>query len=124
MNWLVYHIASGHAFFSGVVLVILAAMTSISGSPLTKRIGVLFCLLGAIAIAVSATPLPYVYYGLAVAATLAWLSSATLKRWRTGTRVAVIVTWSLAAAAELPYHHSGMNTVAFSARSLKSTAWS
>ena len=38
MNWLVYHIASGHAFFTGVALFIIAALVSIRVSLVPKRV--------------------------------------------------------------------------------------
>lgn len=104
MNWLVYHIASGHAFFSGVVLIIVAALASTRLTPIAKRLTVLAFLIGAIAIAISSTAIPYWYYGTAIVITIAWLISGYLERWRRWTRIAVIVTWSIAAAIELPYH--------------------
>jgi acyl-CoA thioesterase-1 len=104
MNWLVYHIASGHAFFSGVALISVAALASTRWTPITTRLTVLFFLIGAIAIAISSTAIPHWYYGIAIAITLAWLISAYLKNWRRWTRLSVIVAWAVAAAIELPYH--------------------
>ncbi len=49
MNWVIYHIASGHAFFSGVALVILAALTSTQSTPTATRVTVWGFLIGAIA---------------------------------------------------------------------------
>ena len=75
MNWLVYHIVSGHAFFTGVALVIIAALASTRPNPITKRVTVLEFLTGAIAIAISSTAIPYWYYGVALVATAAWTIS-------------------------------------------------
>jgi len=104
MNWLVYHIASGHAFFSGVALIIVAALASTRPTPITKRLTVFALLIGAIAIAISSTAIPYWYYAIAIVVTIAWLISAFLKNWRRWTRRSVIVAWTVAAGIELPYH--------------------
>lgn len=104
MNWLVYHIASGHAFFSGVALVTVAAVASTRSTQFTNRLTGLFFVIGAISIAISSTPIPYWYYGFAIAITLAWLGSAYIENWRWWTRLSFIAAWMLAAAIELPYH--------------------
>jgi acyl-CoA thioesterase-1 len=104
MNWLVYHIASGHAFFSGVALIIVAAVASTGSTPITKRLAVFSFLIGAIAIAISSTAIPYWYYTVAIVITTSWLVSAYLENWRRWTRISVIVAWAIAAAIELPYH--------------------
>jgi acyl-CoA thioesterase I len=90
MNWLVYHIAGGHAFFSGVALVILAALASTQSKPLAIRFSVWGFLIGAMAISISSTPLPYWYYGIAVAVTIAWVVSRYVVRWRRWATFAVI----------------------------------
>jgi acyl-CoA thioesterase I len=46
MNPIVYHIASGQAFFTGVVLVLLAALLSLRESSLARRVMVLSFLVG------------------------------------------------------------------------------
>ncbi len=104
MNWLVYHIASGHAFFTGVLLIIVAALASTQSTPIRKRLTVLAFLIGVIAIAISSTAIPYWYYGIAVVITVLWLVSAHLESWRRWTRISVIVAWGIAAAIERPYH--------------------
>lgn len=104
MNGIVYHIASGQAFFSGVTLLVAAAAVSTRTAPIAKRLTAWACLIGAIGIAVSATPIPYWYYGIAVVVTLAWLLSAQVENGRRWSRAAVILVWSAAAGIELPYH--------------------
>ncbi len=104
MNCLVYHIASGQSFFTGVVLVIIAAVASTRSNPIAKRVVVLTFLLGAIAIAISSTAIPYWYYAVAVCGTAAWAISGWVKKWRRWTPFAVIAAWGLAAAIEAPYH--------------------
>ncbi len=104
MNWLVYHIASGHAFFSGVAFIIVAVLASSRSTPVTKRIAALAFLIGTIAVAISSTAIPYWYYGIAVVATISWLISGYLENWRRWTRISVTVAWAVAAGIELPYH--------------------
>ncbi len=65
MNWLVFHIASGQAFFTGVALVILAALASTWSHAARRRIATFCFLIGSIAIVVSATPIPFWVYGVA-----------------------------------------------------------
>ena len=50
MNWLVFHLISGDAFFTGVALLIVAVLTSVRASPSFRRIMALSLLLGLIAI--------------------------------------------------------------------------
>ncbi|HUS39386.1 MAG TPA: GDSL-type esterase/lipase family protein [Pirellulales bacterium] len=104
MNWLVYHIVSGHAFFTGVTLLIIAAVSSTRSHPIVRRVTVLTFLVGVIAVVVSSTAIPYWYYGIAVVATLAWIASRYRKRWRRWAPYAVSSVWLIAAFIELPYH--------------------
>lgn len=104
MNWIVYHIASGHVFFSGVAFFIAAAVTSAGSTGLARRLKVFFVLIAAIAIAVSSTAIPYWSYIVASVITMFWLVSANVEGWRSWTRAAVVVAWAIACAIELPYH--------------------
>ncbi len=104
MNWLVFHVASGQGFFSGVALVILAAFTSTRTLPAAKRVTSLAFCLGTIAIVISSTAIPYWCYGLAVAATLAWFASAYVVRWRGWTAAGLAAAWLVAGLFEFPYH--------------------
>lgn len=47
MNWIVFHVASGQSFFSGIILICLAAAPSLAASSLIRRISVLAFLIGA-----------------------------------------------------------------------------
>ncbi len=71
LNALIYHIASGHAFFSGIASIHLAAILSF-GSPNRVRslARTISALLGLLLIAFSATPLPVWFYLIAVIVTL------------------------------------------------------
>lgn len=104
MNWLVYHIASGHAFFTGVGLVILAVLVSRRNKPIANRIAALAFLIGAIAITISSTPIPYLYYVVALVLTVAWVISRYVKSWNRWAPTAVVAVWLVAAALEIPYH--------------------
>jgi acyl-CoA thioesterase-1 len=104
MNWLVFHIVSGHSFFTGVALIVTAALASTRSRPLFKRFADLFFLLGIIAIVVSSTAIPYWYYAIATAATFGWIASRFKTQWRHWATLAVVSVWLVAALIELPYH--------------------
>jgi acyl-CoA thioesterase I len=102
MNWLVFHVASGQSFFSGVALVIVAAVASRSSKAVLKRIAVLGFVIGVIAIVISSTPIPYWYYGVALVPTAVWIASAYVTKWRRWSAFAVVAAWTIAAVIE--YH--------------------
>ena len=104
MNWLVYHIVSGQAFFTGVALLILAAVSSTRSRPIFGRITALSFLIGIIAVVVSSTAISYWWYGVAGAVTLVWIASRYKPDWRRWSVYAVVVVWLIAALLELPYH--------------------
>ena len=104
MNWLVYHIVSGQAFFTGVGLLILAAVSSTSTRPIFSRITVLSFLIGVIAVVISSTAISYWCYGVAGAVTLVWIASRFKPAWRRWSAYAVVAVWLIAALLELPYH--------------------
>lgn len=124
MNWLVYHVVSGHVFFTGIALLLLAVWSSKQtelkrtelqsnhASPkkakLWRRLGALAFILGCIAIIISSTAIPYVLYGIAGLVTVAWLISLCRESWRHSTQrrlpYGMVGVWLLAAAFELPYH--------------------
>lgn len=104
MNWFVYHIASGHVFFTGVALVIVAALASTSTKPIANRVAVPAFLIGAVAIAISSTAIPYWYYAFAVVVTVVWALSRYLRKLRRWAPYAVIAAWVIAAVLEIPYH--------------------
>lgn len=104
MNWLIYHVASGHVFFTGVTLIIIAALVSDPSKPVTRRITVWAFLIGATAITISSTAIPYWYYAVAIIVTVAWAVSQYSKQCRCWSTCAVISAWAVAAALEIPYH--------------------
>jgi acyl-CoA thioesterase-1 len=103
MNFLVYHIASGQSFFTGVALIIVAAVVFMRSKPIAKRIGVVAFLVGVIAIAISSTAIPYWYYAVAIGITVAWAVSGWFNRWLRWTSFALIAVWAIAAAIEAPW---------------------
>ena len=104
MNWLVYHVVSGQAFFTGCILLIVAAVTSMQSRAVLKRITVLSFLIGVIAVVVSSTAIPYWHYGIAAAVTLASFVSRFRPNWRRRVAYAVAAVWLGAALFELPYY--------------------
>lgn len=104
MNPIVFHIASGEAFFTGVALIIVAALLSLRENRLARRLVVLSFLLGVILVAVSSTPLPWWFYGTAALVTLVWLGAVLKKRWRRESVMAVVVVWFIGLMLEVPYH--------------------
>jgi acyl-CoA thioesterase-1 len=104
MNWLVFHLISGQAFFSGAALLIASALASLSSRSLAKRFAVLSFLVGSLAIVLSSSAIPYWYYGIAGVVTLVWIVSRFRPRWRKGAVSAVVVVWIGAIAFEVPYH--------------------
>jgi acyl-CoA thioesterase-1 len=104
MNPIVYHAASGHAFFSGVALICTAGVLSVQKPVLCGRIAAVFFLLGVFAVAVSSTPLSETAYAIAAAASCGWLFSAFMPSWRRRAASVMIAVWLLLVILELPYH--------------------
>jgi acyl-CoA thioesterase I len=109
-HWLLFHIVSGHAFFTGAACLLLAVGLSTACAGRWRRSARnLLALLGGLLAAVSATPLPPVLYAVLIAASVLWiLGMANSKRLRkrafVGLRVAAVLAWTLAVLVELPNH--------------------
>jgi acyl-CoA thioesterase-1 len=104
MNWLVFHIVSGQAFFSGAFLIGVAAIVSVSNRPAIRRFTVSAFLLGSIAVLVSSTAISYLMVAAIAGATLAWGVSYGKATWRRRTAAAVVGVWVVATGLEIPYH--------------------
>lgn len=104
MNWLVYHVVSGHAFFTGVLLMVVAAVASTRERRVFHRIAVVAGVVGLIAIAISSTPIPYWMYAIAGTVTLIWVFSRYRKPWRKRARWAMVAAWLFAMLFELQFH--------------------
>lgn len=107
-RWLVFHVASGQAFFSGVACLTIAVYLSArNGRGQRHRLmarNALVCLGGLLAF-VSATPLPPWFNLLLLLATLLWLTCEAFGgQLVPGLRVAAAVVWVAAALVEWPYH--------------------
>ncbi len=109
-RWLLFHIASGQAFFSGAVCMIIAVGLTAwkQGRVIRASRNALACL-GGLSVVVSATPLsPWFYFLLLLASLLGLAKTAFDERssgWPAlGLRGAVILVWVAAMLAELPYH--------------------
>lgn len=107
---LIYHVASGQAFFSGAALILLATIApgQSPGRWGTLARTVATCL-GLCLVAASATPLPTWSYTLAGIVSVAWLGVLGARgkaspAARRSSRVAVVVVWTLGMAFELPHH--------------------
>ena len=104
MNWLVYHIVSGHAFFIGTFLMIVAAFASTQSRSVFRRLSVLTFLVGSIAVVVSSTAIPYWFYVVAGVITLAWVVSLLRKKPRRWAPRSMAAVWLIVALVEVPYH--------------------
>ena len=104
MNWLVYPIVSGQSFVTGLALLVVAAFASTRTKPIFRRVTVLSFLIGAIAVVVSSTAIPYWYYAVAVTVTMVWITSRFKNEWRRQSAFAMAGAWLIAALIELPHH--------------------
>jgi len=104
MNPLVFHIASGHSFFTGIALIIAGVAVSARAESRSSRAVTLLLAMGAILIAISSTPIPYWLYALCAAATVGWLIGRRNSKWQRPVSWICVVAWLAAGAVELPYH--------------------
>jgi acyl-CoA thioesterase I len=108
-NLVLYHIFSGHAFFSGVGLLSIAILLSSFSARRESRIRwTSLCVLSLVLVTVSAPPLPKAFHILATFLTSGWLVIELTRRspkWlRVGSRIAVALVWGAAVVLEIPYH--------------------
>lgn len=104
-NWLVSHIASGQAFFSGAGLVLFSVLARHWGGRIARRCVPVAFIVGVILVALSSAPLPAWLYALVTAATTAWLISLRwFKRWQNKAAIVAAVLWIGCVAAEIPFH--------------------
>lgn len=110
-RWILFHIASGHAFFSGVACELAAIALSTIGKKRWSLIARnLLAGLGTILIALSAAPLPPWLYVVLVLALLLWIAAESRRERFVSNRLVRLIraTAALASAAclivEWPYH--------------------
>lgn len=104
MNAVVFHIVSGHSFFTGVALILIAVWASVQDRPVYRRVTALSFVIGVIAVFVSSTPIPYWWYAVAATASMVWMASYYKTSWRRWAACCAAVSWVIAATMELPYH--------------------
>ncbi|WP_425616659.1 SGNH/GDSL hydrolase family protein [Anatilimnocola sp. NA78] len=104
MNPLVYHIASGQSFFTGIALMLAGAILSQWPQRTCHRIAVLLMIVAALAIVLSSTAISYWFYVLAIAGSLPWVLSGFRQDWQHWAPHCLMAGWLFAAAAEVPYH--------------------
>src|SRR5262249_20027137 len=108
MNWVIYLLGSGAAFFLGAGLLLAAPALFSNRRRWLSRRGTPVVLLGLGLVAVSATPLPYWFYAVAAGLTLCCMiteeaKSDLLRRRRVVFRALAAAVWLVAVALELPY---------------------
>lgn len=106
MNPIVFHIASGHAFFSGIAMVLFGIAAMGQSRPWLQRAGVATAIVGLILIPLTSTAIPYYVYAIAIAGGLVWIVSAFVKSWRAWAPYVAAGGWLLAAACDVPHHFS------------------
>ena len=110
MRWVIYLFGSGVVFFlgAGFVLTALALFSGCRRQP-WKVLASLCVVMGLLLVGLSATPLPYWFYGIALTVTLVWVvaerhADGWLFARRTLLRGVVVAVWALAVLLELRYH--------------------
>src|SRR4051794_39606576 len=104
MSWIIFFFGTGLAFFTGIAILFAALL----GACLRRgywagRVVTVAALFGLMLVALSSTPLPYWFYGLAGIYTLLWMAR---ERWelsmgiRRGIRLGATVVWFAALLLE------------------------
>jgi acyl-CoA thioesterase-1 len=107
---LIYHVASGQAFFTGVALITLAVLLALRPTNRWRSLGrTIAACAGLLLIASSATPLPAWFSPVVEVLTLAWIVAESSARARfriprPWLRGGVLAAWWMGLALELPYH--------------------
>lgn len=104
MNPIVFHFASGHAFFTGTALLLLSAGLSCFGSDVVKRITVGAFIFGVAIVVISAAPIPYWCYGLTGLGAIAWGISYFYEAARIWCRIGFALSCVIPIGFEIPYH--------------------
>lgn len=107
-GWFLYHVASGHAFFTGIALILAAVAVRAIAKKRRRAAGVLTSF-GVLLVAISATPLPWSAYAASAATLVAWAWAETRRpplspRRLLVVRAATVVACIAVGAKELPFH--------------------
>ncbi|MGC1274661.1 MAG: GDSL-type esterase/lipase family protein [Planctomycetaceae bacterium] len=109
VDWFLYHVASGHAFFSGMGLIAVAVVLAATRTPVPRRGVSVLVLVGVLLAAISATPLPWFVYAITGVAVAAGLYAETRRDRLSHDRLvlarsAAVVSIVVAVSLEVPYH--------------------
>lgn len=104
MERLIFHVGSGQMFFTGIGMLTLATLLCGSRKKLIVRIGVLLFIVGLIAAAISATPVPTWSVVVAGVVFLCWLATGAESKYKVPSCFAWLTCLALLAAFEAPYH--------------------
>lgn len=103
MNPVVFHIASGDSFFSGIGLLLTSFALARSSRQLINRLTGVTFIAGIVAIAASSTAIPYWIYGIAGVTTGVWIASRYVPSWQERASFVATAVWLSATAIELPW---------------------
>jgi acyl-CoA thioesterase-1 len=113
-GWFLYHVASGHIFFTGLALIVAAVAFSAVALPAAtgdrrRRLVWILAVLGLLSVATSATPLPWTAYAVGAAVLVVWAFAEARRktlsrRTRLAARGLVVATCIAGAALEIPFH--------------------
>ena len=106
MNGLVFHVVSGQAFFTGIAVVISAIVGTERNQRFARHAAGISIFLGIILVVASSTAIPYWIYAVSLVATIAWIVSRFLNRWKRWAPAVAVGAWMMAAVAEIPFHIS------------------
>jgi acyl-CoA thioesterase-1 len=110
MSLVIFIFGSGLAFFVGAGLVLLSLVTFyLSARRWLHSLALVTTITGVLLVGLSATPLPYWYYGILIGTTAVWLVFEEIphdrqRRIRYGFRSLALVLWLVAIAVESPHH--------------------
>ncbi len=104
-TFLVQHITGGDAFFTGIVLLVVAVVLANRTKWQRTRGGSLSLIVAVLLIAASATPLPWWLYGLLAAAVIAWYGLLAARRAEQGNNTAEGVTNAQVSSPNEPTGH-------------------
>jgi acyl-CoA thioesterase I len=109
-DWLIFHVGSGQAFFSGIFLIQLAGFSAFMKRGRWLAFGrVVSACAGMILVAISSTPLPVWFYAAAGAITLGWLgvdgfTKTARQQGGLALRFATLAVGWIGVALEAPFH--------------------
>ncbi|MCA9261489.1 MAG: SGNH/GDSL hydrolase family protein, partial [Planctomycetales bacterium] len=104
MNPIVYHIASGQAFFTGALALTVAVFLAQYGGARRRRLVPLVTIVGLLAVVVTSTPLPPLIFACLIVATLGWMGSYWFPHARTWASRIALIAWVGATTWEATYH--------------------